>query len=260
MQGKIIVISGATSGIGKALKERLSPDNTVVSFSRSEEENGKTAFRADVSDRAAVKRVMDAVGRLYGRIDVLINNAGYGMSGATEFLSEEDVRRIVDVNFLGVIWCCQCALPYMSKGAKIGVISSAGGITPMPYRAMYNCTKAAIIGFSKSLNTETRHLGIDCSVFILGVVDTDFAKHRKISSADAGRYAEDLKAVDAFVDNPARGGKMKTSAVAEFIVRRLGRKHTKASYIVGFRYRLANLVYLFFPVLSQRIVEFVMRH
>ena len=105
MKGKIIVITGATRGIGLELKKILSADNTVVSFSRSEAENGVTSFRADVSDREEVKRVFDDIGRLYGRIDVLINNAGYGLSGVTETLPENEIRRITDVNFLGPIWC-----------------------------------------------------------------------------------------------------------------------------------------------------------
>lgn len=151
MKDKIIVITGATRGLGLRLKEDLSKDNVVVTLSRSEVENGKTAFRADVSDFDDVKRVFDEIGKIYGKIDVLINNAGYGLSGATEIMRKEEIERITNVNFLGAIWCTKCALPYMTKGAKIAVISSASGLTPMPFRTMYNSTKAALTMFSYSM-------------------------------------------------------------------------------------------------------------
>ena len=154
MKDKIIVITGATRGLGLRLKEDLSKDNVVVTLSRSEVENGKTAFRADVSDFDDVKRVFDEIGKIYGRIDVLINNAGYGLSGATEIMKKEEIERITNVNFLGAIWCTKCALPYMTKGAKIAVISSASGLTPMPFRTMYNSTKAALTMFSYSRGLE----------------------------------------------------------------------------------------------------------
>lgn len=259
MRGKIIVISGATKGIGLALKEKLSKDNAVVTFSRSEKENGETAFGADVSDRAAVERVFGEIGRLYGHIDVLINNAGYGLSGATEFLPEEEIEKITDVNFLGTVRCCQCALPYMKRGSVIANIASASGITPMPYRAMYNSTKAAVITFSHSLNAELKHLGIGCASFVLGPVDTDFAKHRIIYKTDDERYAEDLKAVDDFVDNPARGGKMKLDFVVNYIARKLDSRRTRLFYIVGFRNRLAAVIVKFFPSFSMRVLNRVMR-
>ena len=121
MKDKIIVITGATRGLGLRLKEDLSKDNVVVTLSRSEVENGKTAFRADVSDFDDVKRVFDEIGKIYGKIDVLINNAGYGLSGATEIMKKEEIERITNVNFLGAIWCTKRALPYMTKGAKIAV-------------------------------------------------------------------------------------------------------------------------------------------
>ena len=100
MKDKIIVITGATRGLGLRLKEDLSKDNVVITLSRSEVENGKTAFRADVSDFDDVKRVFDEIGKIYGKIDVLINNAGYGLSGATEIMRKEEIERITNVNFL----------------------------------------------------------------------------------------------------------------------------------------------------------------
>lgn len=210
MKDKIIVITGATRGLGLRLKEDLSKDNVVVTLSRSEVENGKTAFRADVSDFDDVKRVFDEIGKIYGKIDVLINNAGYGLSGATEIMRKEEIERITNVNFLGAIWCTKCALPYMTKGAKIAMISSASGLTPMPFRTMYNSTKAALTMFSYSMKLELCNLGIDCTAFILGPVNTGFSNNRTVVTAEDSRYFKDVKEVDDFVKNQDNSKKTST--------------------------------------------------
>lgn len=258
MKGKIIVITGATRGIGLELKKILSADNTVVSFSRSEAENGVTSFRADVSDREEVKRVFDDIGRLYGKIDVLINNAGYGLSGATETLPENEIRRITDVNFLGPIWCVQCALPYMKDGAKIAFVSSASGFTPMPYRTMYNCTKSALTMLSYSLKNELNKFNIDCTAFILGPVNTGFASNRvAIESTDA-KYASDVKKVDDFVKRQKPTSKMSVTRTAEYMIKKLNGRRLKYHYIVGLPFRLAYVAYKIAPFFTFRVTDKVM--
>ena len=225
MKDKIIVITGATRGLGLRLKEDLSKDNVVVTLSRSEIENGKTAFRADVSDFDDVKRVFDEIGKIYGKIDVLINNAGYGLSGATEIMKKEEIERITNVNFLGAIWCTKCALPYMTKGAKIAVISSASGLTPMPFRTMYNSTKAALTMFSYSMKLELCNLGIDCTAFILGPVNTGFSNNRTVVTAEDSRYFKDVKEVDDFVKNQDNSKKTSVKKVSAYIIKKLGKTH-----------------------------------
>lgn len=259
MKDKIIVITGATRGIGLALKEKLSGTNTVVTMSRSETPDGKTAFKADVGNRAEVKEVFDSIGSLYGRIDILINNAGYGLSGATELLPEAEVRRITDTNFLGALWCCQCALPYMEKGAKIANISSLSGLCPMPFRTMYNSTKAALSMLSYSLNVELRPIGIDCTVFLLGAVKTDFSKNRTLLSATDARYGEAVKNVDDFVYKKRNKGKLSLEYLTDFIVKKLKKKRIKPRYVVGLPYRLAYVICVFFPVLAMRLTSFIMK-
>ncbi len=260
MKNKIIVITGATRGIGLALKEKLTAENTVVTLSRSETPNGTTAFRADVGKRDEVIAVFDEIGKLYGHIDILINNAGYGLSGATEYLPEDEIRRITDTNFLGVLWCCQGALKYMSKGAKIANISSCSAISPMPYRALYNSTKAAVTMLSYSLNCELRHLGIDCTAFILGAINTDFAKHRTAFRDTDNRYGEEIKKIDNFVDRQHNFGKMSVNRLTNYIIRKLNYKHQRIHYYVGKRYKFANDFAKVFPETTMRLTEFFMKH
>lgn len=259
MKNKIIVITGATRGLGLQLKKNLEKDNVVVTLSRSEVENGKTSFKADVSDFDAVKRVFDEIGKTYGKIDLLINNAGYGLSGATEVMDKDEISRIVNVNLLGAIWCTKCALPYMSKGAKIAMISSASGLTPMPFRTMYNSTKAALTMFSYSMKLELCNFGIDCTAFVLGPVNTNFSGNRTVVTAENSRYYKDVKEVDDFVKNQDNSKKTSVDKVAKYIVKTLDKKHLRYHYIVGFGFRLAYGFYKFFPFTTFRLTNFFMR-
>ena len=84
IKGKIIVVTGGTAGVGKAVAEMLQKNNTVIVLSSSAPNNGATSFACDVSDKQRVQEVFDTIGKLYGHIDILLNNAGYGISGATE--------------------------------------------------------------------------------------------------------------------------------------------------------------------------------
>lgn len=212
-----------------------------------------------MSDFDDVKRVFDEIGKIYGKIDVLINNAGYGLSGAIEIMRKEEIERITNVNFLGAIWCTKCALPYMTKGAKIAMISSASGLTPMPFRTMYNSTKAALTMFSYSMKLELCNLGIDCTAFILGPVNTGFSNNRTVVTAEDSRYFKDVKEVDDFVKNQDNSKKTSTKKVSAFIIKKLGKTHLRYHYIVGFGFRLAYVFYKFFPFTTFRLTNFFMR-
>ena len=102
LSGKIIVVTGGTSGIGKHVAERFSRDNTVVVLARSCETSGNS-IRCDVGVESDVIAAFEIIKSRFGRVDVLVNNAGYGVSGAVELLSDEEVSRIFEVNFLSLI-------------------------------------------------------------------------------------------------------------------------------------------------------------
>jgi Short-chain dehydrogenases of various substrate specificities len=255
IENKIIVITGATKGVGLALKNALSQNNTVIVMSRSQEEDGKTAFKADVSNREEVKVVFDKIAALYGHIDLLINNAGYGLSGATQHLPENEVRRMVDTNFLGVLWCCQCALPYMHAGSKIANVSSVSAKSPMPFRSIYNSTKAAVTMLSYSLRMETKPIGIDVIAIILGTVATEFANHRTQLQCDDPRYKEALAATDAFVTTKNDVGKMPVNVATRRIIRALAKRHPRVHIVVGTAYKLANVIASLWPGFTMFVTD-----
>ncbi len=254
VKGKIIVVTGGTAGVGKAVAEMLQKNNTVIVLSRSAPNNGATSFACDVSDKQRVQEVFDTIGKLYGHIDILLNNAGYGISGATELIAEEAARKVIDVNFFGVLFCSQCALPYMGAGARIANVSSVAGISPSPFRALYNSSKAAVTMLSASMRLETKAFGVDVIALCLGDIATDFAAHRDRFVVTNERYGDAVAAVDRFVEHWGNEKKMPLEKAAAEICRVLAKKKTKYRHFIGNKYKFFNVINSFFPNTVMKLV------
>ncbi|MDE6401504.1 MAG: SDR family NAD(P)-dependent oxidoreductase, partial [Clostridiales bacterium] len=141
---RIVVISGTSSGIGKELCSLYrNAGDTVIGLSRRGGD-GDCEIKADVTDYAAVERAVDDIAARYGRIDIVIANAGGGLSGATELLPLDEVQAQMSLNFTGALNLVRCALKYMQSGGKAVFISSACALFALPYRATYCASKAAL--------------------------------------------------------------------------------------------------------------------
>lgn len=176
---KRALITGASRGIGRACAIALAEDGfeVVVNYFRSEaearalaEEIGGTAFGADVSDRLQVENMFAET----GGIDVLVCNAGVALSKLFTETSDDEWRRMFDVNVGGVKHCCQAALPHMigRKSGSIVTVSSVWGITGASCESAYSASKAAVIGLTKSLAKELGPSGINVNCVAPGVIDT----------------------------------------------------------------------------------------
>lgn len=189
MSGKVVVVTGASTGIGQAVAEAFSREGaTVVLAARSEgrlvriaADIGKAGGRAvpmavDVTDRTAVFEKMKEVAESLGSIDVLVNNAGIGLLSPVDGMDPEELKRIFEVNFFGLIWCTQAALPYMirQKRGRIVNISSVAGKRALPHISAYCASKFAVQAFSDSLRMETAGHGITVTVLCPPRVDTTF--------------------------------------------------------------------------------------
>jgi NAD(P)-dependent dehydrogenase (short-subunit alcohol dehydrogenase family) len=145
----------------------------------------------DVTDRdadfAAVKQAHDH----FGRLDIVVNNAGYGQFGFVEELSESDARDQIETNVFGALWITQAALPYLreQRSGHIIQVSSIGGITAFPLVGMYHASKWALEGFSQSLAQEVAPFGVYVTLIEPGGFDTDW-------SGPSARHAEPLPAYD----------------------------------------------------------------
>ncbi len=148
-------------------------------------------IRLDVTDReadfAAVKRAHDH----FGRLDIVVNNAGYGQFGFIEELSEQDARDQIETNVFGALWITQAALPYLreQRSGHIIQVSSIGGITAFPLVGMYHASKWALEGFSQALALELSPFGVHVTLIEPGGFDTDWA-------GPSARHAKPLPAYD----------------------------------------------------------------
>jgi len=184
-----VLITGAATGIGKATALSFAADgyNVAVHYNKSEQaaldlcadiaqQGGRAlAVRADVSDAAQVKSMVQRVIDVFGRVDVLINNAGIAQSKLFIDLTADDWDAMFDVNVKGVFHCCQSVLPGMisRKSGCIVNVSSIWGLVGASCETHYSAAKAAVIGLTKALAKELGPSGIRVNAVAPGVIDTD---------------------------------------------------------------------------------------
>lgn len=146
----------------------------------------------DVRDRAAVVRVVEQAVLEFGRLDVVVNNAGYGIIGMTEELSEQEVRAHLDTNLLGALWVTQAVLPHLrAQGSgHLVQISSVGGVGSMPGLGLYNAGKWALEGFSEALAAEVAAFGVRVTIAELGGFATDWGGTSMRFAAPIPEYDE----------------------------------------------------------------------
>jgi NAD(P)-dependent dehydrogenase (short-subunit alcohol dehydrogenase family) len=187
MANKTILITGVSSGLGLALaQEALAQGWTVVGTVRSEEAArnftatapGKAFARVlDVTEIARIPEVIAEVERTIGGIEVLVNNAGYGMEGPIEESSMEEIRRQFEVNVFGALAVTQAVLPFMRqrRSGRILNITSMGGLITFPGVGIYHGSKFALEGLSETLGKEVRGFGIFVTAVAPGGFRTDWA-------------------------------------------------------------------------------------
>ncbi|MFE6857745.1 SDR family NAD(P)-dependent oxidoreductase [Nocardia sp. NPDC057668] len=178
-------ITGANRGLGRAFTiAALAAGDTVVATARDPrtmadiDDARLTVLPLDVRDRVQVFATVAAAFGVTGRLDVIVNNAGYGLVGALEELTESQIRDQMDTNFYGALWVSQSALPFLrAQGSgHIVQISTVGAVGSLPLFSMYNASKWALEGFSASLADELRPFGVKVTLAQMGGFDTDWAK------------------------------------------------------------------------------------
>jgi NAD(P)-dependent dehydrogenase (short-subunit alcohol dehydrogenase family) len=239
-----IVITGASSGIGKAAA-RLFVDKgwNVVATMRNPaaEEDLKESARLklvalDVQDPASPKAAVAEAIRAFGRIDVWLNNAGYGAFGPVEAGTPEQIRRQFDVNVFGLIACVQAVAPHF-RANKAGVlinVSSIGGIMTVPAFSVYNATKFAVEGLSEGLWYELGSFGIRVKVIEPGAIKTEFGG-RSADVWDVSRVPEYAPFMDKVNASRARYTRNSSSPelVAEVIYKAATDPSDRMRYAAG---------------------------
>jgi len=199
---KIALVTGASSGIGKATAERLfKAGYKVYGTSRRKASAQKGSFEMLSLDVTSDESVATAVSELLsreGRIDLLVNNAGFSTAPAgAEESSMEQARSVFDTNFFGIVRMTRAVLPHMrrQRSGRIINIGSIFGFLPMPYMALYAATKHAVEGYSESLDHELRTLGIRVSVIEPANTRTQFDANLLQADAKLDEYRHVREAV-----------------------------------------------------------------
>ena len=215
LEGKAALVTGASRGIGRAVAQALAAAGVSLGLaSRSGDDlglDGVVARSCDVRDPAELERlVADTVDR-FGRLDILVANAGVGAYGPFLELPPEHLDEMIDVNVKGTIYAVRAALPHLlaSGEADLVTIASEAGRRGLPLEAVYCASKFAQVGFTRALDHELRERGVRCTNICPGGVATDFAMGR-------GRTPE----------MPELAGMMSAEDVAEVVLFALTRPRT----------------------------------
>lgn len=254
MDSKVAVVTGGSGGIGLATAKRFAANGyTVYEFSRSGAgQDGIKHITVDVTDAAAVKAAMDDLYIAEKRLDLLITNAGFGISGAVEFTDIAEARRQFDVNFFGTAAALAAALPYLRahRGRAIAVGSVAGAI-PIPFQAYYSASNAAVGALVEAARSEVRPYGVTLCCLLPGDVQTGFTDVRQKNHAGDDIYCGRIGRSVAGMERDERSG-MTPDYVAKRIFRIAKKRSVRPFYSVGPMY-----IFLSFAarILPRRLVN-----
>lgn len=236
---RVALVTGASSGIGEASANKLvAAGYTVYGTSRRGGQAGQRPFpllALDVTDDASVETAVDELLRLEGRIDLLINNAGFGVApGAAEESSIEQAKAIFDTNFLGIVRMIRAVVPHMrrQRSGRIINIGSILGVVPVPYVALYVASKHAVGGYSEALDHELRSRGIRVSVIEPAYTKTQFEANNIEPDAKLGEY-EIVRAKVSKVVSQAMAGADAPEVVVEVVMKAVQARHPKLRYTAG---------------------------
>ena len=246
---KVALVTGASSGIGLAVSgQLLALGYTVYGLSRrGTSAEGILPIAAEVTDEEAVKAAVASLFEKEGRIDLLINNAGMGISGPVEFTEAEDMKRIMEVNFYGQVYCAKAVLPYMREqgSGRIVCTSSVAAPIAIPYQSFYSCSKAAVSAMALALRNEVKSFGIEVCAVMPGDAKTGFTDARKKESKGNDVYTHNESAVAA-MEKDERGG-MTPDDVAAVIVKAATVKNPKPIFTAGAKYKIFVVLFKLLP-------------
>ena len=262
---KVVLVTGASSGIGKKVAEYLSEKGFVVyGTSRNPTITESITYELiplDVTDSELITKAVNFVVEMEGQIDILINNAGKGITGPIEELSMEEIKANFDTNFFGLINLTQAVLPQMrhQKSGLIINISSIAGYIGLPYRGVYSASKSAVSIMTEALSTEVKQFGINIVDVAPGDFITNIAAGRFHAPVlDHSAYKNDYsKVLKQMNDEVATG--LKTLVIAKAIYKIINKKNPKLHYKIGKPMQKFSIVLK--RILPDRIYEkLIMNH
>lgn len=235
MKDSVILITGASSGIGAGIAAYLSQEHRVIGTSRSAQPEGAFPWmQLDVTDPHSISQCVREIVNSYGRLDVLINNAGLGMVSSFEEAPRENVERLMNTNFYGAFWLIQEVLPIMrnQQSGKIINISSIAGLMGLPYRSVYSASKFAMEGFTEALRTEVGKFGIQACTLQPGSIRTDIKGNRVSHLPKDSPYNPELQHVEDIINTEVDAG-IDVQEVAKAISKLISKRKIPSKYVVA---------------------------
>lgn len=205
---KVVLVTGASSGFGRSICKLLSEKGhkaygTGRKVENGEQVDGFTMVRLDVNDMNSVRAAVAYVKEKEGRLDVLVNNAGFGIVGSMEDTSIEEIKALFETNVHGVLRCCQAVLPQMreQKSGLIINIASIAGEFGLPFRGIYSASKAAVIAYTEALSIEMMDDGIKVCVVEPGDYKTNVSQNRQYAANISDHYRQRHEFMKGQIDN-----------------------------------------------------------
>lgn len=266
---KVVLITGASSGIGYMAAKLLAEKGNIVYGAARRVEKieelrpfGVIPVRMDITDESSIRSCVEKIISEQGRIDVLVNNAGYGYYGAIETVAIEEAKKQFDVNLFGTARLTQLVLPYMREqhnGRIVNVASIAGRMT-LYLGAWYHASKYALEAFSDALRMEVKPFGIDVSIVEPGGIRTDWglvAADNLIASSCGSVYEKHAVNQAGLMRNAYSGNMLsKPELIAGAIVKAVSSRRPKCRYTLG---RGAFSLLLLHGILPSRVWDSVVR-
>lgn len=257
---QVVIITGGSSGIGLSTARRFRAAGYIVyEFSRRDVEHpdGIVHSKVDVCDEEAVAQAVSMVEEKEGRVDLLICNAGFGISGAAEFTENRDAKRLLDVNLFGMVNSVKAVLPIMRRQGrgKILCISSIAAAVSIPFQAWYSVSKSAVSAYVNALREEVYPFGIQVCAILPGDIRSGFTARREKSPVGDDIYGGRIARSVAVMEHDEKFG-MSVEQAAQRIFRVAQKKHLKPDYAVGLSY---SFVMLLARILPNRMIRWIVR-
>ncbi len=261
LYGNNVLITGASSGIGKAASELFAEKGyTVYAVSRSCDEKkikyesggSINTVPADVTDLQSLKALFLKIHSL----DIVIHCAGYGVSGSIEYMPLEDAHKQLETNYFGVMNVNSLALPLLrkNKNSLVLITSSVAGLIPIPFQSHYSSSKYALEAYGEALRMEAKSYGVNVCLVEPGDTKTGFTKARKNNEPEFSPYYKKcIKAVSKMEKDEQNGKDPKTVAKVFYLLTK--KKNPKVRTAVGIEYKILCFLSRVMPV---KIKEYIL--
>ncbi len=268
---KVALVTGASAGIGWDIAEYLNNKGfSVIAAARRLEKmealksQGIYTVRMDVSESESIDQALAEIRSNVGEIDILVNNAGVMFMGPAECVPMEEIKKLYNINFFGLIELTQKCLPYMrqQEWGRILNVTSVGGVTSMPFNSVYQSGKFALEGWTRSLKQEVRRYGIGVSTIRPGSIKSEIFEGTAVYQKEEDLpwvedvYRESFAKARAFIDETQRKG-ASPEEISKIVYQAISATSPKVSYTAPFGTKIlvALMIKLLPETVRDRLIE-----